>query len=263
MPLSAQVVELGAATQALMTATHIEDIVKYGLMIQNQIQAFQNFQQQLQQAKDAAQRAKSNLAGAKDIGSWDDFMSWYNRQTYLEQQADSGYKNLGVDIGGKKYNVSDVDAMADAMQTEYVDYWNNDFSEAQRREMWEELGMSPSAYVYTKTWRTKEEDLSKQVLTQKDTINKENMDSTKRTNDILNDIAEDANKSEDDKMGEKEIAEKNLEITADTNLAIRNMAYDQALANERQLAKEKEQETPPSPPRLSETYNKSYYKAIP
>jgi hypothetical protein len=56
-------------------------------------------------------------------------------------------------------------------------------------------------------------------------------------------------------MGEKEIAQLNLETAIDSNLARRGMTYDQAEARERELAAERAAAVPPAPPRLSDSWD--------
>ncbi|MDR3311792.1 MAG: hypothetical protein LBS64_01485 [Spirochaetaceae bacterium] len=257
LAVHAQVVTVASAPlmEAIMTETKLEQVIFFAQSIAQQVENVTNTYNQFQNLIRTEKRALDNLKGAQNITNWADFMSWYNRQLYLEKQAESRFNSLGVKIGGKKYKIADIQDIPNALQTEYVDYWDNDFSEAQRKKMWKELGLAPSNYVYIKAWQAREEELAKNILTKREVQNDENMAAAERQKEVLDQLAEDKDKPEDEKMGEKEIAQLNLETGIDTNRAIRSMAYDLAEARERELAAERAAAVPPAPPRLSDSWD--------
>jgi Skp family chaperone for outer membrane proteins len=258
----AQMAVLDAGVFAATKAAHVDQLLYYAQSIEQMIQSAQNTYNQFQNMLRAEQRAMDNLKGAKDIKSFDDFMEWNNRQLYLEKQAEKNYNNIGIKIGSTNYKLADVDKIPDALKDEYVDYWEKDFSEKQRKEMWTKLGLSPSNYVYVKTWQAREEAIARSILTKPQTQNEANMKANERNNDIMKQLADDQNKPEDQKMGEKEIAQYNLQVAIDTNQAIRELAYDIHEKNELEYAQQQLGAVPANPPRLSESYGKDDFAPI-
>ena len=250
-----EVTAAAASIMSLMSATKAEYLIQYGQQLQQQIEAATNTYNQFQNLLRAEQRQIENLKGAKDIKSFDDLMKWTNRQLYLEKQAEDKFTKLGVKVGGKDYKLTDIKKIPGALKEEFIDYWDNEFSEAQRKEMWVKLGLSPSNYVYVKTWQAREEALAKNVLTKIEVWNEENQKKNARKKEIMDALVEDQNKSEDEKMGEKQIAQYQLEIAVDTNTAIRDLAYDIAEKNELDRIAAEQAARPPNPPRLSESWN--------
>ena len=250
-----QVAVLDAISVGIIQKTQADQLVYYGQAIIEQVKAAENTYNQFQAMLEAEKRALNNLKGAQDIKSWDDFMKWQNRQLYLEKQAESKFQNLGVKIGGKNYKLADIQNIPQALKEEYVDYWSNEFSEEQRKEMWVKLGLSPSNYAYVKTWQAREEALAKNIFTKIEVWNEENQKKNARKKEIMDALAADAGKSEDDKMGEKQIAQYQLEVAVDTNTAIRDLAYDIAEKNELDRIAAEQAARPPNPPRLSESWN--------
>ena len=242
-------------TNTFLEAMHVDQGIYYLQSLGEQVKAAVNTYDQLQKMIEAEKRALNHLKGAADIKSFDDFMKWTNRQLYLEKQASDKIAKLGVKVGGKDYKLTDVKKIPGALKEEYIDYWDNEFSEAQRKEMWVKLGLSPSNYVYVKTWQAREEALAKNIMTKIDVWNEENMKKNERKKEIMDALVEDQNKPEEEKMGEKQIAQYQLEIAVDTNTAIRNLAYDIAEKNELDRIAAEQAARPPNPPRLSESWN--------
>jgi hypothetical protein len=95
----------------------------------------------------SAERSLQNLGSATDIKSWDDFKDWYNYQLYLERQTIRTFENMKVNIGGKNYHFTDVLGIYDGLKWETIEFWDNEFTEEQRREMWTKAGLSPANYA--------------------------------------------------------------------------------------------------------------------
>jgi hypothetical protein len=247
------IVELGAATQALIMGTKIEEFVYYAQMVKQQIEAAFNTYHQLEAMVRAEQRALQNLAGIASVGSYSDFMDWYNRQLYLERQVEQRYGSIGIQIGGNTYGIADIEKIPGALAGRFADdsYWD-DFTEEQRREMWVGLGLTPANYVYQSAWLAKEGSLAQNILTRREVINEENQEAHRRNSDILRlaykpDVAE------------KGLLQGLLEMTADTNRAIRELAYDNAEWREYQLAKDRLDKTPSSPGPISDMWGKELF----
>jgi hypothetical protein len=128
--------------------------------------------------------------------------------------------------------------------------------------MWLNLGLSSANYAYVQTWKTREKELAQKILTKKDVINEENMAAAERENEMLKALEEDAKKPEDQRMGDKAVAQMNLKVSMDTNKTLRDMAYDQAEAEELRLIEKRANNPPPNPPRLSETYGQEMFGPI-
>jgi hypothetical protein len=255
----AQLAVIAAATDTILAASGIEQFIYY---IQSMAQLVTNVQHaydQLQNMIRAEQRVIRNLRGITDIKSWDDFMSWYNRQLYLEKQVEEKFNNLGVKIGKKTYHVKDIADIPYALKETYVDYWDEEFTEEQRREMWINLGLTPSNYAYIQTWKQREKDLIKKFLTKPEIQNDEYMEAMTRNSELADRLAEDRNKSDDDRMGEKEIASMEVEISIATNKTINDIAMTLAEMQEMQATQLLKNLTPDDSPPVSESWDKSYF----
>jgi hypothetical protein len=244
-------------TNGFLEALHVDQGIYYLQSIGEQIKAAENTYAQFQQMIAAEKRALANLKGAQDIKSWDDFMNWTNRQLYLEKQAASKFQNMGIQIGDKNYKLAEIQKIPNALMGEYVDYWFDEFSEAQRKEMWTKLGLAPSNYVYLKAWQAKMGALGKNIMTKAAIWNEEKMKKDLRKKEIMDAMAADQNKPEDEKMGEKQIAQYQLEIAVDTNTTLQNIAIDMAEKNELDQAAAEAAALPPNPPQLSDGWNRT------
>jgi hypothetical protein len=241
--------------EGIAEATHLDQVMHAIQSIQQQIESATNTYNQFQNLLRQEELALKNLMGAGEIGSWDDLKEWYNRQLYLEKQAEDKFTELGVKIGGKNYKIADIEKIPGALAAEADALFANDFSEAQRKEMWLTLGITPANYVYIQTWKAREEELLKNTFTKREVVNEENMSAIERNNEILEMLKEDKRLPAESRMGEKALAELMVELTVDTNLAIRQMAYDQAEANELRAVLEQKKQALPSPPMLSESWD--------
>jgi hypothetical protein len=209
------------------------------------------------------QMALRNLRGVTEVRNLDDFMEWHNRQLYLERQAENMFLDMSVKIGGRPYQMRDIESVPEAAENTYIDYWDKDFSAAQRRQMWLNLGLTPSNYVYTQVWKQREMRLAKNILTKREVLNNDNMASAERNNEILSSLADDKLRDDAQKMGEKDLLSYILEVLVDTNTATRQAAYDQAEKNEHDLAQDRLGQVPPNPPLITDAATRSIFKPIP
>ncbi|MDR1107110.1 MAG: hypothetical protein LBL44_12200 [Treponema sp.] len=251
-----------AATDALLQETHLDQVIYYaqsiGQMVDSAIDTYNTAQNIIKMG----QLAYQNLQGVVNVRDFDDFMSWYNRQLYLERQIESTFSGMGVSIGGKKYTFAEMDDMGDALKTSYVDFWKNDFSPAQRQEMWLNLGLSPGNYAYVQTWKEREKELAASALTKLQALNERYMETMRRQRENKNKLMADKLADPEGKMGEKDMLTLILEEQMDTNRAIQEATYDQAEANARAVAAERLNDVPPNPPRLSEMWGEELFSPI-
>jgi hypothetical protein len=258
----AQLVVAAPAVETVLEVTHLDQMIYYIQSIEQMVQNVMHAYNQVQAMIRAEQRAIQNLRSITEVKSFDGFMSWYNRQLSLERQVENRFNSIGVNIGGKQYKISEIDDIPNAMKDTYVDYWDKEFTPQQRREMWLNLGMTPSNYAYVQTWKEREKVLGKNILTKLQTVNEENMDSFERQNEIAQMLKNDVRTPDEQKLSEKALLQMQIEISMDTNRAIREMRFDQAEAAQRELVKDKLGATPPPRPALSEHWNEDMFGSI-
>lgn len=258
--------QVGAVTapilEGIMTTMKIDQVLYYASSLEQMIHSAVNTYNQFQNMLRMEKMAMDNLNGIADVKSYDDFMAWYNRQLYLERQSENKFKNIGVNVGGKNYRLEDISEIPNAMKETYIDFWDKEFSDQQRREVWLNLGLTPANYTYIQTWKTRENAIAKSILTKRETVNEEYMKDMDRNKEMLDRIAEDKNRSEEQKMGEKELLSMLVEVNVANNKKLNDMAMDNAEANEMELVRNKQEESPPNPPRLSESWDYSPFGSI-
>ena len=247
-----QMLVFDAVVESLLASTHIDQMVQYGLMIQNGIDQIVQFEKMLQNTGTQAAQAAQNLLAAKDIRSWDDFKGWYNRQLYLERQAIETWDNMSVTIGNKQYALNDVYGIADGLKDNYIDYWNKEFTEEQRKEMWLSLGLTPANYAYVQPFRTKANEIMKQNLTAVGIQNDWYMRNMERNNERQKKLADDHLNLPENQMGAKEVLMMMLESLLETNKVMNDMAMNQAKEMEERAVKDALDNTPNNDPILSD-----------
>jgi hypothetical protein len=238
------------ALEGLVSATHAEKVIYSIQMVEQQIQSATNSYNQLQNMIRAEQRALDNLQGITGVTDFNSFMDWYNRQLYLERQAENKIKNMGVKIGSKNYKLADIDEIPDAAGTRYgADYWNAQFTDKQRKQMWLNLGMTPSNYAYVQTWKAKEDAIGRIIMADREIQNEEYMAAMERNQELSDRVM-------NGDVGEKGVLQAVFEVLLDTNKATREGNLQYARALEYQLARDKQGEAPPDEPVLSDWWGK-------
>ena len=237
--------------QTLLTKMGVEQTIYYAQSIAQMIQSVEHAYQQVKYMYEAEKRALENLRSIADVSNFDDFMKWTNRQLYMEREVEERYNNLGVRIGGKTYRADDIDNIPDALKSSYgEEYWNSDFTEDQRYEMYYNLGLAPGNYMYVKKWQAREDDFVKKMQVQSGFLRDENNQAAERYNRLLRKYA-----TSSDDLDLNEIA-KNMGITLmQLEMLLREMAIQMAERNEYDIARDKLQNAPPNPDQLSGTYN--------
>ncbi|MDR2491248.1 MAG: hypothetical protein LBD20_07595 [Spirochaetaceae bacterium] len=254
-----------AVTSIIAPALEAQGLIQIGHLvtqIQNTYESAMNTYNQFQNMLRAEERMLNNLKGVTDIKNWDDFMKWANRQMYLEKQAEDRFTNMGVKIGGKSYTMQNIEDIPAASKNYFNDLFKDDFSDAERKEIFVKMGLTPSNYTYLQTWNTREKNLAKSLLTKKDTINADNMTWFERMKNVRDILTSDATKPEDEKLQEKGLLQYILEVMMDTNRVQREMSYDQAVKNEYEVSKDKQNEAPANPPMLSDSFNDNMFFGI-
>jgi hypothetical protein len=209
----------------------------------------------------AEERALKNIQGITNVSSWGDLMDWANRQIYLERQAEARFNAIGVKIGDKTYSLKDIADIPEAMKDTYIDYWNKDFTEKQRKEMWYRLGLTPANYNYVQVWKERERLFIEKYMTKPEVINEEYTDSFIRLKEIREKLAEEKEKEEPD-MDTKELLMMQVEMTTDLTKGVHDLNLTLAEMQEREAAKMLENKTPASSPPLSPDWNKSYFEPL-
>jgi hypothetical protein len=253
----AQLQVLDAQLNTLMTNLGIDQVIYYAQSLTELVANAQNTYNQYQNMIRAEERALANLRSIADVRSFDDFMEWQNRQLYLERQAEYRFKNMGIKIGDKKYTMKNVEDIPEGLRNNFGDPYWEDFTEAQRKEMWTRLGLSPSNYMYVKTWQEREDAIARNFLGKKDAVNEDNM-----TMYELFKSTADRYATENENIGEKEILMDTHITLMDVSKTLRNILYDMAEKNELELARQKQADTPPNQPRLSDHWNSSTFGPI-
>jgi len=153
-----------AVIATLLETTHADQIIYYAQQLDQGIQQIEHFRYMVENTGKQMEMALQNLKSLKDIESWDDFMDFYNRQLYLERQAAEAFDNMSVKISKKDYKLTDVYGMAEGLMETHIDYWNKEFTEEQRKEMWLGLGLTPSNYAYVQPFREEANAITKRNL---------------------------------------------------------------------------------------------------
>jgi len=244
-----QLTVIDSALHTLLSATGLEQAIYYGKQLADNVEQIENLVKTVENGKQQIEMAAKNLKSVSSIKSWDDFKSWYNRQLYLEKKAMDTFKNMKVKIGKKSYNITDIEGMFDGFNDSYIDYWNKEFTEKQRREMWMELGLTPANYAYVQPFRAKATEFIKQGLTEVDVQNEEYMENMTKIKEHQDKLAEDYLKPEDEQMGDKEIQFMSLEAQLQISKSLSNLEMSMARIMQKKAIEDALNNTPTNMPR--------------
>jgi hypothetical protein len=245
-----QLAVFDAAVSTIMEKTHFDQVIHYAQMIDQAINQVNLIKNQIEHAVYMANMAVQNLTSA-DINSFDDFMDWYNRQLYLERMTVESFKNMNVTIGKKNYNFMDIEGMAGGFNETYIEYWNNEFTEEQRKEMWLTLGLTPSNYAYVQPFRERGRELAREFLAASSIRNNEYMKNMQANNLRQDKLARDKYLGLEEKMGEKEVLMMILESSMENNKVLNDIAMYQAMEMERKAVEMYMDQTPMQEPQFS------------
>jgi len=229
-----------------------EDLIYYGQMVANGVKQLEFIEKQSKAMGKSLEMAYRNLLTAGDIKSFDDFMDWNNRQIALEKRFEDSIMNYRVNIGGKNYAViADIESAAYGLKDTYVDYWDREFTEEQRKEMWLSLGLTPSNYAYVKTWEKREQELAHDFLVYHQVQQEERALRHNRHSEMLSALANDSLNDEDNKISDKELAAMQVDVLVDISTGIDEMIGMQAQVMEWEAVKNYQSRTPSDAPALS------------
>ncbi|MDR2941718.1 MAG: hypothetical protein LBV17_03905 [Treponema sp.] len=218
-----------AALTTLMRLTHGETIVYFAQQVENQVDQIKQFVTMIQNAEKQIEMARQNLESIKNIDSWDDFVNFYNRQLYYERMAIEKVKGMNVSIGKKNYSLYNLEGIANGLDDTYIKYWEKEFTEEQRREMWLALGLSPENYAFVQPYRQKGLEIAREMramsLIQEDKNQKDSVANKKKKDALAKDMAQ----TEDNKkMGQKEVLENILDVAIQTDEKLSDISAMQA-----------------------------------
>jgi len=205
-----QMIVADTAVAVLLQKSGAEQIIYYAQQLQDNINNIKHLADQVKNTERQVEIAMQNLASAKDIDSWDDFMDWYDRQIYVERMAIETAKGMNVTIGKKNYSIYDLEGISKGLDDTLINYWDKEFTEEQRREMWLGLGLSPANYAYVQPYRIKGREIARQLLTMSEIQNEKNKKTSEANKKDLDDLKADADKKPENQMGEKQVFQKLL-----------------------------------------------------
>jgi len=218
---------IDSAVELAIHESRLDQVFYYAQLVSQAMEQVVQIKNQIEQTAYIANRAMQNLTSA-DINSWDDFIDWYNRQLYLERMTVESFENMNVTIGKKNYKFTDIEGMVDGFNDTYIEYWNKEFTEEQRREMWLTLGLTPANYAYVQPFRARGRELAREFLAASSIQNNEYMNNAQRNNERQDLLAKDKELELDEKMGEKEVLMLLLESSMENNKVLNDIAMYQA-----------------------------------
>jgi hypothetical protein len=247
-----QLAVLDAGANTLLAKSGMDQVVHYTQQAKEWLETAERFKQQLEHWKFQVERTLQTLKSAQDIKSYDDFMSWYNRQLYQERQTMDMFKNANISIGNKNYSLYDLEGIVDAVDDKYVKYWNEEFTDKQRKEMWLNLGLTPSNYAFVQPFRQKARELSREAFFASDIQNEWYVRNMERNNERQQKLAADKFLSDLDQMGDKEVLQLLLESSMENNKVLNDLAMMQAKQLEMQASQYYLDQAEADAPRLSD-----------
>jgi len=256
-----QMAVLDATLNSIMVNSGIAQGIYYAQQLADNISQITNTITQIKHMEEAAKRSIQNLESIKDIGSWDDFMDFYNRQLYLERQTAQIWDNTTVTIGKKQYHITDIENIKYGAKDAYADYWAKEFTPEQEREMWMTMGLTPANYAYVTPFREKAKELTKEGFTAAKMQNEWYVRQMERNKEIRDKLAADQHKATEDKLGSKEITMMILETLLDTNKVMNDMAMAQAKEAEKKAVQDMLNNAPNDKPPIAD-WNKYAFEMI-
>jgi hypothetical protein len=251
-PFQAHSQVVGAVTapilEGLISQLKIDQAAYYWQQGQNFITEMEHLAAQGKAMADTLSRSVLNIKLLKDIEEWDDFFDWYNRQLYLENQTQEMFEGLNVFVGNKTYSLLDIESWG----RDVDDFWNNEFTPEQRREMWQNLGLTPSNYAYVQAWKEKELGLARKFLANPGTQNNRYVSQMIRNNEFLKQLAGNSDLPIEKQLGEPEIAAISAEVEIDSNRTLHEISSTLADLAEYEAMQRYKERAPNNQPALSD-----------
>jgi hypothetical protein len=232
-----------ALIYAKLTETEVMNVIRQVANIFQYIETAYNTYETLMNLYRAEERALKNLRSIVDIRSVSDFVNWQNRVFYLGRQEEQIYSRMGVNIDGKRYGITDIDKIPEAMKNDFKDNYRADFSEEDQYNMFTSLGMTPSNYLYMKTWQQRNDAMAKQIRTYREIHADEAEDAAARNQNIISKY-----QVSGEELDANEIA-KEAHITAmNQEMLLRELIQITIGMKDYELSRDKLNEIPPTPP---------------
>jgi hypothetical protein len=252
------------AVEVLLETSKADQIIYWLQQFDQMAQSIKHLSEQGEMLKQQLKMTTSNWENITDVKSFDDFMDWYNRQLYLERRAEAEFNGLGVTIGKKNYKITDIHGMAYGLKDTFVDYWDKEFTDVQRREMWMNLGLTPANYAYVQTWKEREKELAKKFITAIKIKNGEYMKEMDLNKDAMSQLKKEASLPPEAQMGEKGLSALAAEVAIRTNKAINDLDMRMAENQEMQAIQMYKENTPVDEPAVSDDFanNKTYFEPL-
>jgi len=231
-----------------LNKTGIEQALYYAQMIIDNVTQITHLASQVEYTIKSYEMAAKNLATIGDVKSWDDFMNWHNRQLYLERMSEEALLDMNISIGKKKYSIFDIEGMAYGFNDTYIEYWNDEFTPEQRREMWLGLGLTPANYAYVQTWQAREQELARQFLAGTAVQNAQYMESAANAKAIKDRLVNDKLVGE---LTDKEMQAMQIEMLVDIGKSLNDLNMAIAQQNEMMAVQKYLEKTPVDAPLLA------------
>jgi len=252
--VTAQIISPGeTAIIAAIKGTALEQAIYWGQQALDMVEQIYHMKEMIEHLGKQIEMQVENLSNIGNIHSYKDFTEWHNRQLYLERMTEEAWNGMSIKIGKQDYKLTDVQGMAHGAQDTYIDYWNKKFTEAQREEMYVNLGLTPSNYAYIKTWEAREEQLLMECLAATYGQNIEYMADMERNNENMNVLEKDKKKKSDDptKLGEKGVAVINAETNIANNKVLNNIDHNITKQMELKAVEDYKAKTPTRKPPMT------------
>jgi len=257
-----KVYSASAVGSAILAMIHEQQIVQWLMDMGYQIKqaaddalsVYQSYEQ-LQHWIRNEKRYLDNLASVVNVRSLGGLMDWFNRAGYIARESERIYSNMGVTVGGKHYDLSEIDEIPDALRNEDVDKHWGDLSENERYKAWTSLGMSPSNYLYMKTWQGRNEEIKKRLLTSREMHLEEMEEAASRNDDVIGSYA-------NGDIDTIKIAKNSGASLAHIEMAIRDLTVTTDDFVSYIVGKDQEAATPPTPMMPYDGWNNTVFKPI-
>ena len=248
--VQAQLAVADGFAHGILAKMGIDQIIYYGQSLAELVQNVQNTYAQIVLLKEAGERSLQNLRSVVDVKSFDDFMKWQNRQLYMEREVADRYRNTGMQIGDKKYTIETLDEIPGALRRNYGDQYWDDFTEEQRREMYVQLGLSPSNYAYVKTWSERTDRLAQRMLFQSEILDDEYEEAAEHRKNLIGKY-----RSSREDLDSNEILKETHITQMNIEMGLRNLSRILTGKFEYDVAKDKIGSTPANPVMLSDHWD--------
>lgn len=255
----------GAAAAAVSLLIYIQQVWDSVMVVTNWIaQARQmmanvtNTYHTMLKMLEVERRAIENLLSIGNIRSIDDFSRWMNRTMFLAREQEHHFNNLRFDVGNNSFTMREINEIPAALRENFSDPFNRNFTDEDRRRFWLQYGgLTAGNYAYMRTWQQRNQQIADMIMSRDAVLNDEFDEAAARNQAIMNEYS-----AANEQLHEKEIL-MNTHITAmNTEMAVREQTRLMLELHQYQLSRDRMEEMPPTPPRLSDQWNHDPFMAI-